>query len=570
MSKRDNLKDYLIDLYEGIASKKADASRNPQDFRNEIEAIETGEILPEWDGLYTQSDDTEIISGDTIVEISGFPIETDTLNNDLLTEDNKDKVYKCDDKLYQVDKAESLKGLTIKFNPKITTPCPIGETDRINCWGIFYERSGTAITNTDKVNVSQIKRKVFLDYGGDGTTYPIVINAYGFDEYEGEKYPAYFADFAYDPELETWWCFDENGNANYFMSNTLAITNFDCPELNENPAFIEWVFANAKVYSKIEVVNDIRAFKLNVKSFDENAYMFGFQAFISAMYSAIQEVTGDYNFDLDVNGRYVVSFTINGEVFTKEFPYLTLTLPSDEVRFHNDDGDSLHFSTDWDNFDVIIKYNDAVLEDEPTFTKFDCMLNDSYWFMSYIMTYGELLGMEYINGYYFAELLKEDEIDDSAAAMLDAILDGSIINLRSTATSVMDNAMQGRLMLESVDLPNAEALGYMAFANCVELSTVNLPRCKAIGSECFAYCTNLREIDLPVVEFIGDYCFNESGLESLTIRSPQVCEAWSDMIFETPIEYGNGYIYVPAELVDSYKSATNWSYYADQIRAIEE
>ena len=41
MSKENNLKDYLIDLYEGIASKKPDASRNPQDFRNEIEAIET-------------------------------------------------------------------------------------------------------------------------------------------------------------------------------------------------------------------------------------------------------------------------------------------------------------------------------------------------------------------------------------------------------------------------------------------------------------------------------------------------------------------------------------------------
>ena len=42
MSKENNLKDYLTDLYEGIATKKPDASRNPQNFRAEIESIETG------------------------------------------------------------------------------------------------------------------------------------------------------------------------------------------------------------------------------------------------------------------------------------------------------------------------------------------------------------------------------------------------------------------------------------------------------------------------------------------------------------------------------------------------
>ena len=49
MDKTNNLKEYLIDLYNGIASKKPDASRNPQDFRSEIESIVTGgEELPEW------------------------------------------------------------------------------------------------------------------------------------------------------------------------------------------------------------------------------------------------------------------------------------------------------------------------------------------------------------------------------------------------------------------------------------------------------------------------------------------------------------------------------------------
>lgn len=42
MSKQDNLKDFLTDLYAGIVSKKPNASRNPQDFRSEIESIELG------------------------------------------------------------------------------------------------------------------------------------------------------------------------------------------------------------------------------------------------------------------------------------------------------------------------------------------------------------------------------------------------------------------------------------------------------------------------------------------------------------------------------------------------
>lgn len=42
MSKENNLKDYLTDLYEGIVSKKPDASKNPQHFRREIEGIAGG------------------------------------------------------------------------------------------------------------------------------------------------------------------------------------------------------------------------------------------------------------------------------------------------------------------------------------------------------------------------------------------------------------------------------------------------------------------------------------------------------------------------------------------------
>ena len=52
MSKKNNLKDYLTDLYEGIKKKRPNASRNPQHFRREIESISGGNKVP-WDKAMT-------------------------------------------------------------------------------------------------------------------------------------------------------------------------------------------------------------------------------------------------------------------------------------------------------------------------------------------------------------------------------------------------------------------------------------------------------------------------------------------------------------------------------------
>ena len=38
----------------------------------------------------------------------------------------------------------------------------------------------------------------------------------------------------------------------------------------------------------------------------------------------------------------------------------------------------------------------------------------------------------------------------------------------------------------------------------------------------------------------------------------------------TPIASGTGYIYVPSTLVETYKTATNWSTFANQFRALED
>jgi hypothetical protein len=74
----------------------------------------------------------------------------------------------------------------------------------------------------------------------------------------------------------------------------------------------------------------------------------------------------------------------------------------------------------------------------------------------------------------------------------------------------------------------------------------------------------LSRLDLPRVSYIGSNA--TPTVTTLILRNEQqVCT-----LVNTNGVNSNAYIYVPAALVDSYKAASNWSTYADQIRAIED
>ena len=70
---------------------------------------------------------------------------------------------------------------------------------------------------------------------------------------------------------------------------------------------------------------------------------------------------------------------------------------------------------------------------------------------------------------------------------------------------------------------------------------------------------------------IGSSAFyNCSALTEVIIRTTsKVCTLSNKNAFtSTPIASGTGYIYVPDDLVSSYKSATNWRTYANQIKGL--
>ena len=110
-----------------------------------------------------------------------------------------------------------------------------------------------------------------------------------------------------------------------------------------------------------------------------------------------------------------------------------------------------------------------------------------------------------------------------------------------------------------------------AFGFCLSLTSTNFPAVTSIGAGAFAACSSLASVNFPAVTSIGQTAFVNCSITSLILRvTTQVCTLSSTNAFiNTPIASGTGYIYVPAALVDSYKTATNWTTYANQFRALE-
>ena len=190
----------------------------------------------------------------------------------------------------------------------------------------------------------------------------------------------------------------------------------------------------------------------------------------------------------------------------------------------------------------------------------------------------------------------------------------------SSYNNVSRNALNK--YVKNIQLPSGiTRIGHCAFEYCVELALTELPGgITSIGNSAFHNCTNLALTSLPAgLTSIGDYAFN--GCPNLALTSlPEGITSIGGSVFygcvllaemtclgnitrinndafygctklskfalpnitsvptlssannfnNTPIANGTGYIYVPDDLVESFKSATNWNTYADQIKAISE
>ena len=165
-----------------------------------------------------------------------------------------------------------------------------------------------------------------------------------------------------------------------------------------------------------------------------------------------------------------------------------------------------------------------------------------------------------------------DAISDIPHYSIESIINRSITSFSdSNITSIGAHAFNSCISLTTIGLPSCTTIGDNAFNNCTSLTSINLLSCTTIVEDAFSGCTSLSSITLPACRSIGNSAFaNCSSLISIKLLESLVCTLGTNAFNNTTIASGNGYIYVPSDLVDTYKAATNWSTYANQIVAIPE
>ena len=122
-----------------------------------------------------------------------------------------------------------------------------------------------------------------------------------------------------------------------------------------------------------------------------------------------------------------------------------------------------------------------------------------------------------------------------------------------------------------------------AYINMEYLRSVTFTKATSIATNSFYGCSNLCIADFHALEMINGPAFNKNlALHTMIIRTPTLCSISStatsglfggkllSLDFRSPIALGIGYIYVPAALLESYQSSSDWTKYASQLRAIED
>ena len=134
-------------------------------------------------------------------------------------------------------------------------------------------------------------------------------------------------------------------------------------------------------------------------------------------------------------------------------------------------------------------------------------------------------------------------------------------------TSIGNYAFWSCSNLTSVSFPACKSIGSYAFMYCSKLTSVSFPACTSIGSSAFRNCSNLTSVSFPVCTNIGNYAFCDcSNLASIYLGASTVCKLSNSNAFSnTSIWSTKGSIFVPASLLESYKAASNWSYFWNRI-----
>lgn len=122
--------------------------------------------------------------------------------------------------------------------------------------------------------------------------------------------------------------------------------------------------------------------------------------------------------------------------------------------------------------------------------------------------------------------------------------------------------------VDMTDYPISKTRDY-AFYACKALKSVKID-VKTVGSSSFESCTAMQSVHLYNTQNINSGAFRGCySLAALYLHGDSVASLSSvSVLNSTAIADGTGTIYVPSNLVSSYRNATNWSTFASQIQSI--
>ncbi|MBO7294873.1 MAG: leucine-rich repeat protein, partial [Bacteroidaceae bacterium] len=167
-----------------------------------------------------------------------------------------------------------------------------------------------------------------------------------------------------------------------------------------------------------------------------------------------------------------------------------------------------------------------------------------------------------------------------------------IRGIESVSTEVEDAIV--RRTITSYSNTELTEIGAYAFAGCANLTTLHFPSLTYVGKMCI-FGTAITELELRQIYSLASQAFQEAthlikvtlgaslnkhvpnmmcygctSFSTLILLSDSFCSLGSSAFTNTLISKGQGHIYVKDELVEEYKSATNWAAFGDMIKPLSE